>query len=132
MSLFELPFYLRWGITAVFEWHENLVLSSKIAGRDLKLSWAGILSLHYLNGFLVGLFFLVFAWLLNSLFGLSSFLATGVIFAVLLWTLTLAPIHKSITGLSPFNHSLGNVPLMASISGHLIYGIVLSFVLTSK
>ena len=132
MSLFELPLWQKWGITAVLEWHENLVLSSKIVGRDLKAVWTGILSLHYLNGVLAGLFFPVFAWLLISLFGLSNTFIIGITYAALLWILTLAPIHKPITGLSPFNHPLGKLPLAASISGHLIYGLVISLVLIPK
>lgn len=50
----------------------------------------------------------------------------GVLYGSILWLLTLAPIHKPITGLSPWNHPLGHSPALASFAGHLVYGIVLA------
>ena len=130
MSLLELPFWRKWGIPGVFEWHENQILVSKIAGRELK-SWmsVGIISLHYINGFLAGIFFPVFVWGASYAFGSLNPLFIGVLYALLLWMLTLVPIHKPITGLSPFNHPLGKPPVFVSLAGHMIYGLALSLVL---
>jgi hypothetical protein len=41
----------------------------------------------------------------------------------------LIPIHKPITRLSPFNHPLGHVPAFASLGGHIVYGVVLGFMI---
>jgi hypothetical protein len=38
------------------------------------------------------------------------------------------PIHKPITGFAPWNHPLGHLPALASLSGHLVYGLVLGLV----
>jgi hypothetical protein len=38
-------------------------------------------------------------------------------------------IHKSITGYSVWNHQLGHLPSIASLIGHLIYGLVLGIVI---
>jgi hypothetical protein len=43
------------------------------------------------------------------------------------WIVTLIPIHKPITGLSPWNHPLGKWPVVASLEGHLVYGFILGF-----
>ncbi|MGB7953698.1 MAG: phosphosulfolactate synthase [Candidatus Nitrosopolaris sp.] len=52
----------------------------------------------------------------------------GLAYGVVLWILTLVPIHKPITGFSPWNHPLGHLPALASLSGHILYGIVLGVV----
>ena len=49
----------------------------------------------------------------------------GIIYGILLWVLTLLPIHKPITGLSIWNHPLGKGPLIISFCGHMLYGITL-------
>ena len=49
-------------------------------------------------------------------------------YGVVLWILTLVPIHKPITGFSPWKHPLGHLPAIASLSGHILYGIVLGLV----
>ena len=46
-----------------------------------------------------------------------------------LWIATLVPIHKPITGHSLWNHKLGHLPSIASLVGHLIYGLVLGIVI---
>ena len=54
----------------------------------------------------------------------------GILYSIALWILTLAPIHKPITGLSPWYHPLGHLPLLASLGGHIVYGIVLGIVVS--
>jgi len=133
MTLFELPFYRRMGLTGIFEFHENQVLISRIRRRPVPTStdFLGVLSLHYLNGFLAGLFFPIFALILSALTPHPPFPWAGVLYAVLLWILTLVPIHEPITGFSPFSHPLGRAPLIISLAGHVIYGITLAIFLFS-
>jgi len=50
----------------------------------------------------------------------------GIIFGLVLWVLTLLPIHKPITGIDPFNHPLGLGPSITSLIGHFLYGAILS------
>jgi len=52
----------------------------------------------------------------------------GIAYGLMLWIVTLVPIHKPITGLSPWNHPLGQLPALASLGGHILYGIVLGIV----
>jgi hypothetical protein len=49
----------------------------------------------------------------------------GIPDGIFLWLLTLVPIHKPITGFSPWNHPFGRLPALASLGGHVVYGIVL-------
>ena len=56
-------------------------------------------------------------------------LMLSVAYGFALWIATLAPIHKPITGHSVWNHLLGHLPSIASLIGHLIYGLVLGIVI---
>jgi hypothetical protein len=50
-------------------------------------------------------------------------------YGFILWIITLVPIHKPITGLSPWNHPLGHMPALASLGGHILYGLTLGYII---
>ena len=52
----------------------------------------------------------------------------GLVYGLLVWIVTLAPIHKPITGLSIIHHPLGYFPTLISIGGHVLYGLTLGLV----
>jgi hypothetical protein len=125
MTAIELPFWRRWQLTGVLEWHENQVLTSKLFGLDVnKPNFSGIFSLHFINGGLGGIGLLLALVFLPQLYGVPI-LVLGVLYGFFLWILTLAPIHKPITGLDPWRHPLGKGPAVASLFGHAVYGLVL-------
>ena len=48
MTLVEFPFWKRWGLQGVLEWHENQVLTSRFFNLDEKrLHFSGIFGLHF-------------------------------------------------------------------------------------
>ena len=56
-------------------------------------------------------------------------LILSLVYGFALWIVTLVPIHKPITGYPVWNHYLGHLPSIASLMGHLIYGLVLGIVI---
>ncbi|MEO9321658.1 MAG: hypothetical protein ABI361_13410 [Nitrososphaera sp.] len=129
MTLIEIYFWKRWGIAGVFEWHENQVLAYRFFRLDPnRLHFAGIFFLHFANGGLGGLALLISIAFIPQLLSIPI-LILGVLYGLFLWTLTLAPIHKPITGLHPWKHPLGKGPALASIGGHAVYGLVLGIIL---
>lgn len=126
MTFIEIPFWKRWGLTGILEWHENQVLTCKFfrLSPDSLHFW-GIFLLHFVNGSLGGLG-LLFALILVPSLKEIPLIALGVFYGFLLWILTLLPIHKPITGIDPLNHSLGKGPVIVSLIGHTIYGIILT------
>lgn len=125
MVMAELPVWKRWGLRGVLEWHENQVLTNRILRLDEKqLHLTGIFALHFLNGALGGAGLVIG---LQFIPGLASFpiVFTGATYGFILWILTLIPIHKRITGIHPLNHPDGRGPAIASLAGHMLYGIVL-------
>lgn len=132
MTLVEIPFWKKWGITGVLEWHENQVLVSKFFGFDEnKLNFPGIFLLHFANGGLGGLALLLAIESIPQLLSIPVMILS-VVYGLFLWIVTLAPIHRPITRVHPWNHPLGKGPALVSLGGHAIYGLVLGtiFLLT--
>jgi hypothetical protein len=130
MTLLELPFWKRWGLQGVLEWHENQVLTCRFFKLDEKrLHFSGILGLHFLNGALGGLGLAVALGLIPAL-GNMPLIALAVGYGLFLWVVTLIPIHKPITGVDPWSHPLGRGPAVASLGGHLLYGVILGLFLS--
>lgn len=130
MTLFEIPFWKKWGLEGILEWHENQILYSKFFNTNkTRINFIGIFFLHFINGGLGGVVFylllLIFPFLNTIIFYI------GIIYGLILWILTLLPIHKPITGIDPIRHPLGFSPAITSLVGHSIYGITLSFILVS-
>jgi hypothetical protein len=124
------------GFTCVFEWHENQVIAKRMCkisdddNNNKKIHFKGIFFFHFLNGTLAGI---AFPFIVASFFTVfmnsgTSLLLLGMLYGFVLWIITLVPIHKPITGFSPWNHSLGHMPALASLGGHIFYGLVLGFV----
>ncbi len=136
MTIYEIPFWRIWGIKGILEWHENQILTSKLIKKFSKTKsdtgiYAGILLLHIINGTLAGITFPFIYLFFIPLFFSHSFqwsTTLGIIFGILLWLLTLLPIHKPITGLPVWNHPLGKGPAIISFCGHVLYGFTLGTV----
>lgn len=129
MTLVEIPAWRRFGLRGVLEWHENQVLSAKFFRLDeSSLHVRGIFVLHFANGGLGGVGFalalVVFSFATNIIFA-------GIAYGMFLWLATLIPIHKPITGITPWRHPDGVIPVITSLIGHLVYGVVVGSVFTT-
>ncbi len=130
MTLAELIFWKKWKLAGILEWHENQVLVSKFLKLDVKkLNFPGIFFLHFLNGGLGGVGLVIVVILVPQI-SLIPIIPLAVLYGFFLWVVTLAPIHKPITGLHPWNHPLGRGPALASLGGHALYGLILGIALT--
>src|SRR5215210_3994924 len=131
MTLTEIPSWKKWGLHGVFEWHQNQAIITYVfhLSDNKKIHFREIFFLHFLNGTLAGI---AFPFIL-SLFGFSAIVISisllGILYGFILWILTLIPIHKPITGFSPWNHPLGHRPALASLGGHVVYGFILSLII---
>jgi hypothetical protein len=124
------------GNSRILEFHENQILVSNLIKKfkrteNNSTSYIGIFLLHIINGTLAALVFPIVYLFFTSLFFINKFsisIITGIIYGILLWVLTLLPIHKPITGLSVWNHPLGKGPLIISLCGHILYGLTLGII----
>ena len=132
MTLYEIPFWRKWGLKGVFEWHENQILSNRFFGISRRVvQYRGIFFLHFLNGTLGGLLFPFVVTYLIIPHSMLLVILLGIVYGGLLWIITLVPIHKPITGLAVWNHPLGHYPALVSLGGHVVYGVVLGFMIAA-
>ena len=130
MTIIEIPSWRKWGLLGVFEWHENQLLSTKFFHiSPEKISFKYIFFLHFLNGSLAGIAFPLILSILYIPITQNYILMLSVAYGFVLWIATLVPIHKLITGYPVWDHKLGHLPSIASLIGHLIYGLVLGIVI---
>jgi hypothetical protein len=127
MCIIEILPWKKWGLPGVFEWHENqmlIVKFFKLENNSLP-HYPGIFGLHLLNGLLGGIGFYLALGLIDylAILPLPTF---GIAYSFFLWSITLLPIHKPVTGLHPWSHPLGHGPAIASLAGHIAYGVVLT------
>jgi ribose/xylose/arabinose/galactoside ABC-type transport system permease subunit len=132
MTLTEIPSWKRWGLHGVFEWHENQAIITYVfhLSDNKKIHFREIFFLHFLNGILAGIAFPFIISLLDFSAIVISLPLLGTLYGFILWILTLIPIHKPITGFSPWNHPLGHRPALASLGGHIVYGFVLGLIIS--
>jgi ribose/xylose/arabinose/galactoside ABC-type transport system permease subunit len=132
MTLTEIPSWKRWGLHGVFEWHENQAIITYVfhLSDNKKIHFREIFFLHFLNGILAGIAFPFIISLLDFSAIVISLPLLGILYGFILWILTLIPIHKPITGFSPWNHPLGHRPALASLGGHIVYGFVLGLIIS--
>lgn len=132
MTVSEIPSWRKWGLPGVFEWHENQLLSIRLfrIPRN-KLNFKYIFLLHIVNGSLAGIAYPLILSILDISIASDYVyvLILSLVYGFALWIVTLVPIHKPITGYPVWNHYLGHLPSIASLMGHLIYGLVLGIVI---
>lgn len=90
MTLYEIPFWRKWGINGVFEWHENQILSVRVLrifGADVPHK--GIPFLHILNGTLGGLLFPIVVPYFGKVESTIFVILAGIVYGLLLWSFTL-------------------------------------------
>ena len=125
MSISEYPFYKKWGIKGVYEFHESEMMFCKLTNREFqnKISSFGLLT-HMINGSLLSVPFVFYLNITNT----SPTVLIGIIYALFVWFVTLLPVHKLITNESILGNPYGYKPILVSIFGHCIYGFVLYYI----
>jgi hypothetical protein len=132
MTLTEIPSWKKWGLYGVFEWHQNQAIITYVfrLSDNKKIRIREIFLLHFLNGILGGIAFPFILSLFDFSANVILISLLGVLYGFILWILTLIPIHKPITGFSPWNHPLGHRPALASLGGHVVYGFFLGLIIS--
>ncbi|OLE91293.1 MAG: hypothetical protein AUF79_05395 [Crenarchaeota archaeon 13_1_20CM_2_51_8] len=128
MTLFEFPFWRRWGMNGVAEWQSNWIIISKLTRgnsskiREPRISWT--VSLHLWHGVATGIVFgLLLPYLTLLPAGNLSVLLDAVVYSVALWILfMLAPRRAFESG---GGTRISDLSLSIALASHLVYGIFL-------
>jgi len=126
MSLTEYPIWRRWGMEGVSEWHLNQALMARLLHRPPQDLVRQGLILHFVHGGLAGI---IFALILPVFSRGIPVVEAGLAFGLILWVIAIL-ILKPVTGVGFRNHPMRRVPLLVSLGGHLLYGVLLGLVVS--
>jgi len=128
----EFPALYKWGVLGVLELHESECIADKFLHRKAKniITLSGM-TIHFINGVIIGIVFYILLNIFNALnlFILHPLVLSGLIYGLIIFLITLAPVHKIITNTSILNHPLGRGPIFSSLIAHLIYGASLGIII---
>ena len=105
---------------AVSEWHLNQFIVAHFLHRPPQDLVVQGLALHFLHGGLAGIVFTI----MLTVSYVHNTILIGAAFGFVLWILAVL-LMKPVTGTGFRGHQLGQVSLVVSLLGHLIYGILL-------
>jgi len=90
MTIFELPFWKKWGIEGVAEWQVNSVIVSmllrKFSNRSVSISMS--VGMHLVHGAALGIVFRVLLALLGTAIPASSILIYAIVYSGILWIIS--------------------------------------------
>jgi len=130
MTIFEIPFWRRWGIEGVAEWQVNAVIVSLLIRKFTPRSVVASMSvaMHLLHGALLGIVFrlLLLGLLVTMILSLSA-LSYAIVYSIVLW------IISPLLTRALFEHSGGfritRKGLAVSFLMHIIYGVFLGLLI---
>lgn len=127
MTLFEIPFWRRWGMEGVAEWQVNFVIVwvmiRKFTGRRVVTSMS--VAMHLFHGAVLGLLFLVLLDLLQRANVLPTVIVYALVYTVLLWIVSPYLTRNLFASVGGFR--ITGQGLTVSFLGHIIYGVLLGF-----
>jgi hypothetical protein len=128
MTLFEFPFWKKWGMNGVAEWQSNRVIISKLTRenssciRDSRLSWT--ISLHLWHGVAASIVFLLLLPYLTLLpAGNISVLLDATVYSIALWVIFMLAPRRAFE--SAGGIQISDRGLSVALVSHLVYGICL-------
>jgi hypothetical protein len=128
MTLFEFPFWKRWGMNGVAEWQSNRVIFSKITRensgqiQEPRIFWT--ISLHLWHGVAAGIVFGLIAPFVMLLPAKGfSVVPDAVAYSVALWVIFMLVPRKAFE--SAGGTRISNRSLLGTLASHFVYGIIL-------
>jgi hypothetical protein len=125
MTLFETPFWARWGMQGVAEWQVNAVMVAVIWGNRVseKSRDRFAIVMHLVHGIVLGVIFLFILLYVPRLSQSLWVMGLAIIYSVLLWVIS--PWVTRRVYESRGNIRMTSRGLMVSFGSHIIYGLVL-------
>ena len=125
MTIFELPFWRRWGMEGVAEWQVNAVIVSMLIRRFSKrrvVSWMAV-AMHLFHGAALGGVFRLLLWLPGTTIRSPSVLTYALVYSIVLWIISPFLTRKFFETSGGFRMTRRG--LTVSFLSHNIYGVIL-------
>jgi hypothetical protein len=132
MTLFEFPFWKKWGMEGVAEWQVNLVMVSKLFTRFNEINQPGlswIIASHLTHGITAGIAFWLLFPLISSIVPIiwDSIIIGAITYSIVLWFLFLVLGRKTFESAGRIR--ITNCGLFFSFLSMLVYGFFLGLLL---
>ena len=129
MTIFELPFWKKWGIGGVAEWQVNAVIVSVLIGKftDRRVDTSMSVAVHWFHGAVLGIVFRVLLNLSGTMILLSLVLVYAVLYSVVLWIISPFLTRRLFELAGGFQ--MTRKGLMVSFFAHIVYGVVLGLLI---
>src|SRR5260370_32272014 len=126
MTIFELPFWRRWGMEGVAEWQVNAaivsVLIRKLTQRRV-VAWMSV-GMHLFHGAALGVVFrLLLLGLSGTMILSSQVLSYAIVYSILLWIISPFLTRKFFETSGDFRMTRNG--LAVSFLSHIVYGVIL-------
>jgi hypothetical protein len=128
MTLFEYPFWKRWGMKGVAEWQTNWIIFARLSGRKSSGTQDPIISctviLHLGHGTAAGIVFgLLLPYLTVLPAGNFSVVLDAIVYSVALWVIFMLALRRAFE--SAGGTQISDRSLSIALASHFVYGIVL-------
>src|SRR6266700_4993602 len=91
MTIFEIPFWRRWGMEGVAEWQVNAIIVSVLIRRltQRRVGTSMSVTMHLIHGAALGIIFrLLLLGLLGTTIPSSSVLSYAIVYSIVLWIIS--------------------------------------------
>lgn len=126
MTLFETPFWKKYGMGVVAEWQVNAAMVSmisrkKAAGNKSRTHLA--VAMHLVHGIVLGVIFFFISLYVLKLNQLLSMTLAAILYSILLWAITPYATKSAFESIG--NFKITTQGLAVSFGSHIIYGVIL-------
>ena len=129
MTIFELPFWKKWGIEGVAEWQVNSVIVSMIIRKfsNRRVSASMSVGMHLLHGAALGIVFRVLLSLLGTTILAPSVLIYAIVYSGVLWIISPFLTRRLFEIAGGFR--MTKKGLAVSFLAHNVYGVFLGLLI---
>ncbi len=130
MTIFELPFWRRWGMEGVAEWQVNAVIVSVLIRKFTQRRVGNSMSvaMHLIHGAALGIVFrLLLLGLLGTTILSSSVLSYAIVYSIVLWIISPFLTRRFFEHIGGFR--MTRKGLAISFLAHNVYGVLLGLLI---
>ncbi|HVH15242.1 MAG TPA: hypothetical protein VNA15_05930 [Candidatus Angelobacter sp.] len=130
MTIFELPFWTRWGMEGVAEWQVNAVIASVLIRKFTRrrvVTWTSV-AMHLFHGAVLGIVFrLLLLGFLGTAIVSSPVLSYAILFSIVLWIFSPFLTRRFFETSGGFR--MTRQGLAVSFFAHIVYGVFLGLLI---
>ena len=130
MTIFELPFWRRWGMEGVAEWQVNAVIVSVLIRKftQRRVGTSMSVAMHLIHGAALGIVFrLLLLGLLGTTILSSSVLSYAIVYSIVLWIISPFLTRRFFEHIGGFR--MTRKGLAISFLAHNVYGVLLGLLI---